>query len=256
MLANALVLALVVVLAGGAILESGAAMARVATHLAAERYTQAGYERGLSALESSVANDIARGADPRTGPFAQPSAPAPQCAVPGAPCSIELRESLAITTLAPVAASPAPAASCDPAAPNCAEDLDENGGVREGRVSGAIAISVTGADGSTLLARVRTVTLRTFAVAPYAAITGTRDGSIDDAARATSEGDDGGIAPPTGPASACATPVPTASGAPNAADTLIRIAYVNAASNACTDGTQMESGPWQNGNAQSPQWSP
>jgi hypothetical protein len=74
------------------------------------------------------------------------------------------------------------------------------------------------------------VTLRTMISPPYVAIAGARDATFDDVATGNLLGDDGGKPP--------ATANPCAAGSPGSSDdTVVRVAYKNAQTGACSDGS-------------------
>jgi hypothetical protein len=93
------------------------------------------------------------------------------------------------------------------------------------------------------------VVLRTIATAPYVIIAGARDGSFDDIASSNAAGDDGGVPP--------ATPDPCGSAAPGVADdTSIRVAYRNATTNACSNGSKWRSSSYNVSGSSPTGWSP
>jgi hypothetical protein len=98
-------------------------------------------------------------------------------------------------------------------------------------------------------ARTNDVILRTIATPPYVVAGGTRDGTLSDIPSTQAEGDDGGTPP--------ATPNPCASAVPGAADdTAIRVAYENAVSSACTDGSAWRSSSYTISGTSAAGWSP
>jgi hypothetical protein len=93
------------------------------------------------------------------------------------------------------------------------------------------------------------VVLRTIATPPYVIVGGARDGSFDDIASSNAAGDDGGVPP--------ATPDPCGTAAPGIADgTSIRVAYQNAATNACSDGSTWRSSSYNVSTSSTAGWSP
>jgi hypothetical protein len=74
--------------------------------------------------------------------------------------------------------------------PDPAMNLDQ--AVSENRISGAITVTVSNSEGTTLAARTRFETLRTFDAAPYAVVTGIRDSVAMAGSVLSGQGDTGG----------------------------------------------------------------
>lgn len=237
MLANALFYVALIALAASTFLSAGLAMARISTARLAQSALSAGYQHAASVLQQQLANALASGEPPEALPSFTPL-PA-QCAGGGNPCRYQTTETIAI---APISTAP----TCDPAATNCAIDEEANPYVNERRVAARITVAVTGASGELLVTRSQELILRTFSTPPYVAPAGARDGSFDDAPAGRAAGDDGG-APP-------ATPNPCA-GAASAGGTAVRVAYQNAVTGACSDGSGWRNGSYSSGGS-TPGWPP
>src|SRR5581483_12006035 len=110
----------------------------------------------------------------------------------------------------------------------CAANEEANPYVREGRVIARIAVDVRASDGTLLATRENDVTVRTFAGPPYLAMAGAIDRTVD--ARAVARGEDAGLVP--------RTPNPCAAGpAGESSDTVVRVAYEDAETGTCSDGS-------------------
>ncbi|MBV8153940.1 MAG: hypothetical protein JO160_00285 [Candidatus Eremiobacteraeota bacterium] len=143
--------------------------------------------RAVAAARTAVAGAIAAGGDPRD---LVPVAPSP---VPA--CAVTTPAGCVLTATAWIAFSPMPA----PAASPCADDgctvyQQGNDSVAEGRLQVSVAARATGPDGTVLATRSERVTFRTFRIAPYAALAGDLDGSLE-ALAPEGQGDDGGAVP-------------------------------------------------------------
>lgn len=222
MLAGTLYALALVALLAATILSAGLAMTRMTISRMAQPYITAGYQRALTSLEQSVSADMQTGGIPSPAPVFTPI-PA-QCA--NAACTYKTSETIALTTTG----APVNGSACDASKTNCAPNVQSNAYVAESRVAAQISVTVTDASGATVATRTGTVILRTFDAPPYVTLAGSRDGTFDDIAASHAAGDDGG-APP-------ATPDPCASASPGIADdTTVRVAYRNAGSGACVNGS-------------------
>lgn len=134
----------------------------------------------------SVAGAIAAGADPRD---AVPAAPSPS-----ATCAVAAASGCALFAEATIAFSAAVASASPCASDGCTIYEQDNDAVTEGRVLAHVSAEASGADGTILAARDQRLTFRTWRVAPYAALTGALDESLEALAPAGA-GDDGGAVP-------------------------------------------------------------
>jgi hypothetical protein len=241
MLANALLAVALAAVIASSVLTAGLAMTRMAIERGAEMYAVVGYQRALDALVQDLRTHLQAGTLPQSPPAPLPAA----CVDGGNPCSYETSAAIAfVQTAAPAAAS-----SCDTSQSNCAVNEEANPYVAEGRVIARITVNVSTAQGAVLTTRTNDVVLRTLSVPPYVTVAGTRDGTFDDVASAATAGDDGG-APP-------ATPNPcTAASAGSSIDTTVRVAYQNAQSSACSDGSRWQNGSYTIGGSAPSGWSP
>jgi hypothetical protein len=206
-------------------LSAGLAMTRATTHRLAQTYVAAGYQRAASSLQQVLATDLQNGPLPSPLPT---FTPIPAACVDGSnPCRYQTGATITLTQTS----APANGSQCDTSQTNCASNEQANGYVDESRITARISVTVTAAsDGSVLATRSGDVVVRTMNTPPYVVIAGTRDGAFDDVAANNSVGDDGGTIP--------ATPNPCASVAPGTSDdTVVRVAYRNQTTNACTDGS-------------------
>ena len=240
MLAGALYYIALVALVGATILSAGLAMTRVTISRMAQPYITAGYQRALASLEQTVSSDMQAGGVPYPAPTFTPI-PA-ECA--NAACTYKTSETIALTT----AAAPVNAAACDASQTNCAPNVQSNAYVAESRLTAQISVTVTDASGATVAMRTGAVILRTFDAPPYVGVAGSREGTFDDIASLHAAGDDGG-APP-------ATPNPCASVSPGVVDdTAVRVAYHNASSGACANGSSWSDASYSSTTATNG-WSP
>lgn len=239
MLANALFYVALLATLTMTILTAGLAMTRASASRLAQTYLAGGFERAKASLEETLAADIRSGGMPNPLPTFSPL-PA-QCGDASQICAYRTAETI---VLAP-RASPGPG-SCDASAGNCANDEQANAYVTEDRIAARITVTVVTANGTAIASRSQDVLLRTIGVPPYVIAGGALDGSVDEAG---SSGDDGGIAP--GAAGACAS---RGSGA--ADDTVIRVAYRNASTSACTDGGSWRSSSYTIPRESAAGWSP
>jgi hypothetical protein len=242
MLANALFYAALLAVAAMTFLSAGLAMTRMTNVRVAQTYLSAGYQRAIASLERGVAAQMKSGGLSNPLPTFTPLPPA--CANAGTGCVYQTSATITVA-----AANPTPRATCDPSRSNCARNEEANAYVKEGRIPARIAVFVTTTGGAQLATRTTDVVVRTIATPPYVIIAGTRDGTFDDVASSHAAGDDGGVAP--------ATPDPCTSTAPGIADdTAIRVAYQNAATNQCSNGSSWQSSSYDSAGASSAGWSP
>ena len=168
---------------GVVMLASSLAVQRTVTFERAAATVPDGFAIGLAALRTQLQTQISSG----TAPTAPPPTTA-TCVSGDTPCSYSAVETITLTTQT----TPAPAATCAPgAASECANNLQAHPLVNEGRVAAAISTAISDSSGTVLLTRVRYVSFRTFAVAPYVALIGERDGTLSDGGT-VAEGEDAG----------------------------------------------------------------
>lgn len=235
MLANALFYVLLIGIASSTFLTAGLFMSRLTIERLAQNAIAPAYQRAAAVLQQTVVTDMQSGGLPEPLPS---FTPLPSSCIDSA-CNYTAHETIAVEPNAPSAA-------CDASSPNCAVNEESNGYVNEQRVAARITVTITAPGGETLATRSADVILRTFATPPFAAIAGARDGSFGGLPPAQTAGDAGGTLP--------ATPNPCASAPPDD-DTVIRVAYRNAVTNACTDGSTFRNNAYS---ASSPNsgWSP
>jgi hypothetical protein len=222
MLAAALFYVSLIALIATTILSAGLAMTRMTIARMAQPYLAAGSQHALTSLQQTIAAQIATGGLPDPAPTFTPIPAA--CA--NAPCTYKTRETIALMQTAAPTAGP----TCDPSQSNCAANIQTNRYVAESRLSALVTVTLTDGSGSTVAVRSGMVVLRTFNTPPYVAIAGSSDGTFDDVLASQGTGDDGGTLP--------ATPNPCASAMPGeSSDTAVRVAYRNAATTACSDGS-------------------
>ncbi len=231
MLANALVCVALIALAANTILSAGLISGRLAVHRAAQTYVNREYQRAAQALLSEIALFA------RNNSF-----PDPLPTFTFAPACVDDRDPCGFTGSAAVSAqfgdsdSPAP---CDTGWA-CANNEQRNAYVAERRIVATISVSVQAGDGSVLATRESDVTLRTLNAPPYVAIAGARDRTTDAVSAAgLPPGEDAGRPPAT--ANPCASSSPGASD-----DTVVRAAYENAQTGACSDASEWRSSPYSN----------
>lgn len=242
MLAYALFFVTLVALCVGALLDGGLAFARASVRHAAQHYAEAGFLQARAALVAGIAAQVQAGTQPLTAP-ADLSAPA-------GPFQTSAKFTLAGGT----------AAGTGGAGGNVvATDLQTHQAIAEQRVAAAIAITIAAPDGTPLAARTQYVTLRTFAVPPYAIIEGTSDaaGARDVPTEADAAGCD--------PARPAACDANNSGSGTTPGDTRIRALSrcVDGGSGACAGVTYIAADPantpaattWQDANAQSTGWS-
>lgn len=134
----------------------------------------------------SIADAIAAGADPRDAVPVAPSPSATCAIVTPTGCALQAKATVAFA-LASASASPCPS-------DGCTVYEQDNDAVTEGRVIADVSAQAASANGTILASRKARLTFRTWRVAPYAALTGTLDESLEALAPAGS-GDDGGAVP-------------------------------------------------------------
>jgi len=228
MLSNALFCTALLALTASAVLSAGLAMTRATVHRLAGAYAASGYQQAMQSVTDQLSAAMQNGGLP--SPLPSPPPPAKQCADPA--CRLWVTQSVRFTTIA----APTSAPACDGTQPNCAT-AQSNAYVAEGRATARIAVVVGDAAGDTLASKSGDVTFRTLHRAPYAVVADARDGSFDGTAAGSAPGDDGGISP--------ATPDPCASSAAGASDdTQIRVAYRNAQTGACSNGSTFSAQPY------------
>jgi hypothetical protein len=209
MFANALFYVALIAMTSSTLLSAGLFMARVTIARQAEAALTPGYQRAAEALQQRIAAAIQNGGLPNPLPSFTPLPPV--CA--DSACSYKAAETIVIQ-------------------PDGAINEEANGYVNEHRVTAHISVTVRAPGGEMLATRSDDVIVRTFDTPPYAAITGANDGSFDGLSQGQTAGDAGGTLP--------ATPNPCGGTAPGD-DTVIRVAYRNTVTGACTDGSQFRS---------------
>lgn len=232
MLANALVCVALIALAANTILSAGLISGRLAIRRAAQTYMSREYQRAAQALISEIA------------PFARSgSFPDPLPSFTLAPACVDERNPCGFTGSAAVRAqlgdsdsSPAP---CD-STWACANNEQRNTYVAERRIVATISVAVQAGDGNVLATREADVTLRTLNAPPYVTIAGARDRTTDAvSANGLPPGEDAGRPP--------ATANPCAPGSPGTSDdTVVRAAYENAETGACSDASSWRSSAYSN----------
>jgi hypothetical protein len=243
LLGNALFYVALVAVIATTFLSAGLAMTRATIHRLSKTYVAAGYQRAISSLQTTLANDMQSGALPNPLPTFTPIPST--CVDSSNPCKYMTAETIAFTQ----SSTPSPVTVCDEAQSNCASNEQANVYVNESRVTARISVTVTTVDGIVLTTRTGDVVLRTMNTPPYVVLAGARDGAFDDIVSAHAAGDDGG-APP-------ATPNPCAAVAPGTADdTVVRVAYRNRTTNACTDGSSWRTASYNTRNRTASGWSP
>lgn len=240
MLAGVLGYVALIALVAATILSAGLAMTRMTIERAIQPYIASGLQTATASLQQTIASDMQNGGVPSPAPSFTPIPAA--CA--DAACTYKTAETITLTQSPPAS----PARECDATQTNCAPNVQTNPYVAEGRVTALVTVVVTGPGGAAVASRSASVVLRTFAVPPYAAIAGSREGTFDDVLGSASTGDDGGAPPPT--------PNPCASSeATPSSDTTVRVEYRNASTNACTDGSDWADYSYNAGGSSSG-WSP
>ena len=139
-----------------------------------------------AAARESIATAISGGADPRDPMPIAPS-PAATCAIATATgCALEAKATIAFSVSA-ATASPCPS-------DGCTVYEQDNDAVTEGRVVADVTAQAISTGGTVFASRQARLTFRTWRVAPYAALTGALDESLEALAPAGA-GDDGGAVP-------------------------------------------------------------
>lgn len=226
MLANALVCVVLVALAANALLSAGLISTRIAVRRVAQTYAAQEYTRARDTLVAAVQAYARGGFFP--SPLPELSPVPSHCADPDPPCAFSGSATMMLLRRDPV--TPAPCAT-DSA---CAANEETNAFVNEGRIVARISVQVRAADGTFLAQRNDEITLRTFSAAPYAAIADSTEGTFDVKAAGEPRGEDAGIMPAT--ANPCAIASPG-----EANDTVVRVAYLNARTGECRDGSTWRS---------------
>lgn len=179
-------------------LSAGLLHARMSVHRVAQSYLKQGYQRAVDALLAAPSATLG-------------SLPA-LCVDTSVPCHFTTEATIAF-------ASPAPF-----------YNRQANLYVNEDRIGTQITITVRAADGTPLAARAFDLLLRRTASPPYVALAGARDETFGNATLEGMIGDDGGLPP--------ATANPCSSAAQGTSDdTVVRVAYQNAQTGACIDGS-------------------
>jgi hypothetical protein len=137
---------------------------------------------------AAIAAVIASGVDPRDAVPAAPS-PVATCVVTAATdgCALEATATIAFSASAPSTASPCPSDGCTIYEQN-------NDAVTEGRTTADVTAKAVTSSGAILAARSQRLVFRTWRVAPYAALGGAVDESLEGVGQAGA-GDDGGAVP-------------------------------------------------------------
>jgi hypothetical protein len=222
MLAGALFYVALIALVATTVLSAGLAMTRMSIPRMAQPYLAAGYQRALTSLEERVRTQM----QTRGTSYPAPAFTPIPAACANASCTYKSTETIALTGSSAPTAGP----SCNPMQSSCAPNVQANSYVAESRMTAVITVTITEAAGGTIAVRSGTAVLRTFDTPPYVAIAGSRDGTFDDVLPSHAVGDDGGEPP--------ATPNPCTSAAAGVSDyTTVRVAYHNAVSAACIDGS-------------------
>ena len=228
MLLNALFFMALLATATAGFLTAGLAMTRAAAIRGAQVYVNESYERAASAAQATLAQYEQSGGIPNPAPSMTPLPAA--CA--DARCAYTTSASIQLIAL-PQSVS----AACDPSRTSCAQNEQANPYVDESRFAARITAVLRNAGGAVVAQRSEDLVLRTIAQPPYVIPAGARDASFDGIAASQSAGDDGGAA--------AATPSPCAqSVAGSSQSTQIRVAYRNAVTSACTDGSLWRSGSY------------
>ena len=230
MLLRTLVIVALIATLATAIAQACAALGRARVHRAAAVAADQAFAGALLTTENTISATIAGGADPRTVTIASSSAPA-TCALAGSTgCALTVGTTIEATTASPVGDAAEDAATCQP---QCADNVQENDAISEGRIAVAMHIAVTGASGETFAVRERDAIFRTLRVAPYVALIGTRDLTDESIAAGVDAGDDSGL-----PA------------------TVVNVRYVNARTGAGVNANAWQSRGWNDGSAGTSSWDP
>lgn len=228
MLLNAVFFIALLATAAAGFLSAGLAMTRVAAIRGAQVYVNQSYQRASAAAQDTLARYMSSGGIPDPAPSMTPLPPA--CA--DARCAFTTSANVQLIAL-PQTAS----AACDTSQSSCAQNEEANPYVDERRYAARITAVVRDAGGTVVAQRSDDLLLRTIAQPPYAVPAGARDGSFDGIAASQAAGDDGGAAP--------ATPSPCGQVSTGMSEsTQIRVAYRNAVTSACSDGSAWRSGSY------------
>ena len=223
-LGNALFYIALVALIASTFLSAGIGMTRATIHRLAQTYIAAGFARAQASLQQTLAAEL------QAGPLPSPLptfTPLPQTCAAG-PCAYKIGASIVFTRIG----APSVSSQCDQTLSNCAFNEQANAYVNEGRMTARITVTVSASgDGAVLVSRTQDVVLRTMSTPPYAVLAGTRDGSFGDVLAKHAAGDDGGEAASS--VNPCASPAPPGT----SDDTVVRVAYRNQTTNACSDGS-------------------
>jgi len=169
------------------IVHGAGALAQISLRRAAASSVQRQFESATTAAQRTLATAIEAGADPQT---LKPVAPAPSatCVLAAATgCALEGSAVVAFANGVQPSPSPCPSGGCT-------IYVQDNDLVDEGRVQATIAAQAVAANGAVLASRSEMVSFRTFRVAPYAALAGSLDDSLQRLSGA-GDGDDGGAVP-------------------------------------------------------------
>ncbi|HEY5256756.1 MAG TPA: hypothetical protein VIJ12_00050 [Candidatus Baltobacteraceae bacterium] len=230
MLLRALVVVALVSVLAATLLHACATLARARVHRIALAAAERTFALDLATIQRSLTTAIRDGADPRAVPIA-PSPLPPACALThDSGCSLWASSRIAATTAVPIGEGVETTAPCRP---RCADNLQGNDAVAEGRIGVAIDATVAGASGEVFARRRRFALFRTLRVPPYAALIGTRDATDESIARGGSTGDDAGL-----PA------------------TVVDVRYVDATTGATIDANAWQSRGWNDGGASAAGWDP
>lgn len=221
MLLNAIFFVVLLATVAAGFLSAGLAMTRVAAIRGAQAYVNQTYQRASASAQDTLARYMSSGGIPDPAPS---MTPLPQACV-DARCTFTTSADIRLIALPQTVST-----ACDPSQSSCAQDEEANAYVDERRYAARITAIVRDAGGNVLARRTDDLVLRTIAQPPYVVPAGARDGSFDGISASQAAGDDGG-APP-------ATPAPCAQSSPGSSQsTQIRVAYRNAVTAACTDGS-------------------
>jgi hypothetical protein len=230
LLRTVFVVAFLVALAG-VIVGATASLARAQVHRRAAIAADASFAQAVAATQAGIASAIAGGADSRNLTFVPPSTP-PACAAvdAGGKCALNVTTSIDNTTTQPIATS-ADAAACTPL---CAQNIQGNDAIGEGRLAVRVRAAVSGASGEIFAARDRYAIFRTLRLPPYAALIGTRDATSETIGIGNMEGADAGVP----------------------ALSTIDVRYVNAATGASLDANAWQTRGWDAASRSGTAWEP
>ncbi len=165
------------------LVHGSAALANAALHQRASAAAQAQFSAAIASAQSTIARAISSGVDPAS--IGMPS-PTPTCvsSITTGGCGLFAQSTIAIATPSPNL--PGGCASTD-----CTVYFQGNDAVTEGRIAVTLSSNVTASSGAILASRTGTATFRTFATAPYVALVGALDSTLENVAQGQT-GDDGG----------------------------------------------------------------